>query len=422
MEYHFFWIIFTSIIFSAFFSGMEIAFVTSNKLKIELDKKLGFFPAKLLSYFNKNQSKFISAMLVGNNIALVIYGIFMAKALEPKLFMLFESEITVFIAQTIISTILILFTAEFLPKSLFRINPNKLLNFFVLPVSLIYAILFPFVWVVLLFSNLILKYILRINPKDNELSFGLVDIDNYLKTVTGNADNNSDIETEVQIFQNALDFSKVKARECMIPRTELEAIEENGKIEELTQKFIETGYSKILVYKENIDNIIGYVHSYALFENPQNLKQITRPVSLIPESMPANEILELFTKEKKSVAVVVDEFGGTSGIITIEDVIEELFGDIEDEHDLEDSIERQLSETEFIFSARLEIDYLNDKYQLQIPESDEYETLAGYIINIHQSIPQKNEVISTPQFLITTRVVAKNKIEIVHLKRLSKKD
>lgn len=419
MEQQTLFIIIASLVFSAFFSGMEIAFVSANKLKIELDRKLGFFPAKLLSHFNKHQSKFISTMLVGNNIALVVYGIFMAELLEPFIYYFTNSDITVFVVQTILSTLLILFVAEFLPKALFRLNPNKILSFFSLPVALIYYLLFPIAIFTMAISNVVLKVFFRVDVKDGDMSFGMVDLDNYLREATAKAEDNQEIETEVQIFQNALDFSKVKARECMVPRTEIEAIDEEAGIEELKGRFIETGYSKILIYRENIDNIIGYTHSFDLFKRPEKIKEILLPISVIPESMTANEILEFFTKEKKSVAVVVDEFGVTSGMVTIEDVVEELFGDIEDEHDLEDLIERQINDTEFIFSARHEIDYLNEKYKLGLPESEEYETLAGYIIFIRESIPMRNEKIKTPHFIFTIKGVLKNKIEIVHVKRIS---
>lgn len=410
-----FLIILLSLFFSAMFSGLEIAFISANKLKIELDNKLGFYNAKVLSFFNKNPSRFISTMLVGNNIALVIYGIFMAKVLEPFFYSFFFSEFTVFLLQTISSTLLILFVAEFLPKALFRINPNSILSVFAVPVVIIYYLLFPVIWISTTISNGVLKLFFGLENKDGELNFGLVDLDHYLKEATSQVDKDEEIETEVQIFQNALDFAKVKARECMVPRTEIEALEEGEDIETLKNRFYETGYSKILIYRESIDNIIGYTHSFELFKKPRKIKEILLPIPVIPESMPASEILEFFTKEKKSVAVVVDEFGGTSGMVTIEDVIEELFGDIEDEHDNEDLIERKISDVEFLFSARLEIDYLNEQYKIGLPESEEYETLAGYIIHIHESIPQKGEKIETKDFVFNIRIVSKNKIELVHV-------
>ena len=413
-----FLIILFSLLFSAMFSGLEIAFISANKLKIELDNKLGFFNAKVLSFFNKNPSKFISTMLVGNNIALVVYGIFMAKILEPFFYNIFDSEFTVFLLQTIVSTLLILFIAEFLPKALFRINPNSILSLFAAPIVIIYSLLFPLIWISIAISNYVLKLFFNVKNEDGELNFRMVDLDNYLKEATAKTQNDESIETEVQIFQNALDFSKVKARECMVPRTEIEALDENTDLEILKNKFFETGFSKLLIYRDSIDNIIGYTHSFELFKNPKNLKSILLPIPVIPESMPANEILEFFTKQKKSVAVVVDEFGGTSGMVTIEDVIEELFGDIEDEHDSEDLVEKVISENEFIFSARLEIDYINEQYKLNLPESDEYETLAGYIIYLHESIPEKGNTIETAEFSFFITEVSTHKIEIVKVTKI----
>jgi CBS domain containing-hemolysin-like protein len=413
-----FLIILFSLLFSAMFSGLEIAFISANKLKIELDNKLGFFNAKVLSFFNKNPSKFISTMLVGNNIALVVYGIFMAKILEPFFYKIFDSEFTVFLLQTVVSTLLILFIAEFLPKALFRINPNSILSLFAVPIVVIYSLLFPLIWISIAISNYVLKLFFNVKNEDGELNFRMVDLDNYLKEATSKTQNDESIETEVQIFQNALDFSKVKARECMVPRTEIEALDENTDLETLKNKFFETGFSKLLIYRDSIDNIIGYTHSFELFKKPINLKSILLPIPVIPESMPANEILEFFTKQKKSVAVVVDEFGGTSGMVTIEDVIEELFGDIEDEHDSEDLVEKVVSENEFIFSARLEIDYINEQYKLNLPESDEYETLAGYIIYLHESIPEKGNTIETAEFSFFITEVSTHKIEIVKVTKI----
>ena len=413
-----FLIILFSLLFSAMFSGLEIAFISANKLKIELDNKLGFFNAKVLSFFNKNPSKFISTMLVGNNIALVVYGIFMAKILEPFFYKIFDSEFTVFLLQTLVSTLLILFIAEFLPKALFRINPNSILSLFAVPIVVIYSLLFPLIWISIAISNYVLKLFFNVKNEDGELNFRMVDLDNYLKEATSKTQNDESIETEVQIFQNALDFSKVKARECMVPRTEIEALDENTDLETLKNKFFETGFSKLLIYRDSIDNIIGYTHSFELFKKPINLKSILLPIPVIPESMPANEILEFFTKQKKSVAVVVDELGGTSGMVTIEDVIEELFGDIEDEHDSEDLVEKVISENEFIFSARLEIDYINEQYKLNLPESDEYETLAGYIIYLHESIPEKGNTIETAEFSFFITEVSTHKIEIVKVTKI----
>lgn len=407
-----------SLLSSAFFSGMEMAFVSSNKLKIELDKKLGFFSAKVMSYFSKNQAKFISAMLVGNNISLVIYGFFMAFFLEPMFLNLTDSSFTVFLLQTVVSTLLILVTAEFLPKAIFRINPNNILNVFAVPVAIIYVMLFPIVYITMFLSNVVLNNIFKVETKESDLSFGMVDLDNYLKEEALKIDYESQVETEIQIFQKALDFSKVKARECMVPRTEIIAIEENAAIEELNLKFIDTGYSKIMIYRETIDNIIGYIHSFEMFKSPNEIKSVILPISVIPESMPANEILEFFIAEKKSIAIVLDEFGGTSGMVTLEDIVEELFGDIEDEHDSDGQIEKEINPNEYVFSARLEVDYLKEKYKLNLPESDEFETLAGLIIHAFESIPKRNEVIAIKGFRFTIRAVSNNRIDIVHLQKL----
>lgn len=408
-------VILLSLVFSAFFSGMEIAFVSSNRLKIELDNKQGKFTAKILSYFIKNQSNFIGAMLVGNNIALVIYGIYMAGILEPWIEQFTNSEITVAIIQTIISTLLVLVSAEFLPKTIFRIDPNRTLNIFAIPVNIMYFVLYPVVFITIGLSNLLLKLFLKIESTEDKPGFGRIDIDEYLKEATSDKGEETQIEHEVQIFQNALDFSEIKVRECMVPRNELMAVELETPIQELLDKFIDTGYSKILIYRNTIDNIIGFTHSSELFKKPEAVKNILLPVTIIPESMSANDALKQLLQQKKSIAVIVDEYGGTSGIITLEDIVEEIFGEIEDEHDHEELIEEQLKPNKFLFSARHEIDYLNDKYKLSIPESEDYETLAGYVINKHESIPDQNEKIKIDQFLFEVKKVEGNRIDELFL-------
>jgi len=315
-------IVIITLLFSAFFSGMEIAFVSSNKLKIELEKKRGIISARVFSFFLKNQGSFISTMLVGNNIALVIYGIFIALILEPPLAVFISSSFIVFLLQTIISTLLILVTAEFLPKVLFRIDPNKTLSFFALPTVLFYIILFPLVRIITICSNWILRVIMKQDVGELEVSFGKVDLDHFVKEATDSMHNKEEIENEVQIFQNALDFSELRVRECMIPRTEVIALEENESIEVLKKTLTETGLSKILIYREDIDNIIGYVHSFELLKKPKTIKNILLPVSLIPEAMSANEAMSILIKNKRSIAVVLDEFGGTAGILSTEDIIE----------------------------------------------------------------------------------------------------
>lgn len=409
-------VILTSLISSAFFSGMEIAFVSANKLKIELDGKQGDFFAKIVSNFLKRPSRFIGAMLVGNNIALVVYGIYMAKILEPEIARFTQSDLIILLIQTVISTILILITAEFLPKTLFRINPNNMLRFFAFPLLIIYYVLLLPMLLVIGISEALIKLFSPGIKMQEDLNFGRLDLEYYIKEGTENNENQEDIDHEIQIFQNALDFSKVKARECMVPRTEVIAMDIEDSIENLTAKFIDTGLSKILIYRDTIDNIIGYTQSFELFKKPDSIKSILLPVPIIAISMTANEILEEFIEQRRSIAVVVDEFGGTSGIVTIEDIIEEIFGEIEDEHDKEELIETKISDSEFLFSARLEVDYLNDEYGLNLPESDNYETLAGLLINTFESIPIMNEEIILDNFIFTVKKVFQNKIDLVHLK------
>ncbi|HKL03512.1 MAG TPA: hemolysin family protein [Cryomorphaceae bacterium] len=418
MELVFFLIL--TILFSAFFSGVEIAFVTSNKLKIELENKHGAFSARLLSNFIQKPARFIGTMLVGNNIALVVYGILMAKLCDPILEGWGFSEVWILLSQTLISTLIILFAGEFIPKTLFRINSNFILNLFALPLQLVYIILWPIMILMVGLSELIIKVIFRVDAGKQEVVFGRVDLDNYVKEITNDADvAEEEIDHEIHIFQNALDFSKVKARDCMVPRTEISAVEIEDDIAELKELFIETGHSKVLVYRDNIDNIIGYVNSADLFDSPANIKHVIVPVIIIPETISAKEVLEIFIKQNKSISVVVDEFGGTSGILTIEDIIEEIFGDIEDEHDRDDFIEEQIDENSFHFSARLEIDYLNDKYKLNLPESEEYETLAGLILNQCERIPELNAIVETEEYTFKITGVTNVRIESVRVEVLT---
>jgi putative hemolysin len=404
------------LVFSAFFSGMEIAFISANKLKIELAKKQGSLSAKIISSFAQKPGRFIGTMLVGNNIALVIYGLYMAHILEPEIKTLIKNEIGVLTVQTIISTLLILITAEFLPKAFFRRIPNRSLNFLAVPLLVIYYILWLPMIIIIGIAEFFLKTLLKQNFSENKIIFGKVDLDNYLNEAVKNRRKKGELEHEVQILQNALEFPNVKVRECMVPRTDIVAVDAEATVSELHKKFIETGLSKILIFKESIDNIIGYVHSYEIFKRPESIKQVLLPAVVFPETMAAREALEAFIKKRKSIAVVVDEFGGTSGILTIEDVFEEIFGEIDDEHDVEEHTERKINESEYIFSARLEIDYLNSKYNLELPASEEYETLAGLIIHIHESIPAEKEQIEWNNFLFEIIQVAENKIEKVKLK------
>lgn len=411
-------IIVLSLILSAFFSGMEIAFVASNKLHIELMKKRGELNARLLSPLLKSPSRFIATMLVGNNIALVIYGTEMAQVLEPFVRCVSSIDSIILLLQTLISTAIVLVTAEFIPKIVFGLNANKFMSLFAIPVLLFYYGLYVIVSLVISFSNFILKHFLGISQPDTKPVFGRIDLQKYIEEQTAGLKIEDEQDPEIQIFQNALDFSNVKARECMIPRNEIVAIEINEAIENLNEKFIETGFSKIVVYKENIDQVIGFTHSYELFKQPKDIKSILLPIALIPETITANEVLNLFIKERKSVALVVDEYGGTSGLLTVEDVVEEIFGEIEDEHDSIFLEESKIDEHTFTFSGRFEIDFLNQKYQLNLPESEDYETLNGLILFKHQSIPLVNENIAIEGFNFLILEVNKTRIEKVQLLRL----
>ena len=404
---------------SAFFSGMEIAFVSSNKLRIELEKGKGLLSARLVSGFIHHPSRFIGAMLVGNNISLVIYGIAAAAILEPVLINILPaslaSEGIILIFQTIISTLLILITAEFFPKILFRLNPNGLLNFFAVPVYFIYLILYPFMYFFLGLSEIILRYIFGMKTGTVRYQFTAIDFDEYIRDFYNPAAAQVDEAPEMQMIQNVRDFHSTKVRECMVPRNEIIAVEDNISIEELHDLFIETQHSKIPVYKESIDNLTGYVHLYDLFAKPAEINTVVKPVIIVPETISASNVLNMMISQRKSVAVVVDEFGGTAGMVTVEDLIEEIFGEIEDEFDVEELQVRQLSESEFILSGRLEIDYLNQEYSLNLPQSDEYETLAGLILSHNQSIPEIKEQIQIDRFTFTILEASGSRIDKVQL-------
>lgn len=412
-------IIVVTLLLSAFFSGMEIAFVTSNKLRIELDKSKGIFPANLISGFIHTPSRFIGAMLFGNNVALVIYGMAMAGLLKPLLLAnlppAYNSDLTVLILQTIISTLIILFLAEFLPKVLFRLSPNNLLNFFALPAFLFYYIFYPFNLLFIWISEFLLKQVFGIKFNLERYVFSPIDLDEYIRdSATGKYDTN-DEDQEIQMFQNAIDFRTAKVRECMVPRTEISALSETESISALRNEFTETGHSKILIFRNSIDNIIGYAHSFDLFSNPASISSIIRPVLIVPETILAHKVLSMFISEHKSVAIIMDEFGGTSGMATLEDLIEEIFGEIDDEFDTGALAEIKKNEKEFIFAGRLEIDYLNGKYGLMLPEAEDYETLAGLIIHYHESIPSTNDIIIVPPFTFTILDASETRIEKVML-------
>jgi CBS domain containing-hemolysin-like protein len=418
-----FWtIIILTLLFSAFASGCEIAFISLNKLRMELDRSQGSIPARIIWTFIKSPSRFIATMLVANNIALVIYGTVMAEdILNPELLRsilpdYIDSEGSILLAQTILSTIIILVFAEFLPKAIFRINPNGILKFLALPLQLVYFLLKPIVWIVLGIGRFILRHIFRIEIIEEKPVFGKVDLDFYIRDLTSKNSQVEEMDAEIRIFQNALDFKDVKVRECMVPRKEIIAIEADESIDSLRKLFVETELSRIMVYRENIDNIIGFVHSTEMFKRPEEIKQILLPVSIVPEVMAADELLKQFTNQHRSVAIVVDEFGGTAGLITLEDLIEEIFGEIQDEHDVPAGTEKKTGEDEYIFSGRLEIDYLNKKYDLDIPVHEEYETLGGFILHQHENIPETGEEIMIPPYAITVVRMKNNKIEQVRLK------
>jgi CBS domain containing-hemolysin-like protein len=399
---------------------MEIAFISSNKLRIEIDRKQKKVFAGVVSFFTKHPSRFIATMLVGNNIALVIYGITFAMLLEDPIRNLTGSkaDAVVLLIQTLISTLLILLTAEFLPKTLFRINPNNSLRLLSLPVMLFYTILYPITILTIGISNFTMKYMLRVKPStvDSEPVFGKVDLDHFLTTIQPEQTLDGEETGNLKIFKNALEFSGLKVRDCMIPRTEVIALEVDAPVDDLAERFIETGLSRILIYNDTIDNVIGYVNSKDLFRKPERIKSHLIPIQIVPETLPVNKLLTGFIKEGKSIAVVVDEFGGTSGLITTEDIIEEIFGEIEDEHDSSDLVEEEVEKNHFLLSGRHEIDYLNEKYFLDIPVSDEYDTLAGYILYHLESIPEKDTTLQVDNFLITITDVSSNRIEEARLK------
>ena len=408
-------IILISIIFSAFFSGMEIAFVSANKLHIELEKKRKGFIPNILRKLTKNSSKFITTMLVGNNISLVLYSYFMGKLIVEYY------GINSILIQTVISTILILVTAEFLPKAIFRVYANETLKILALPAYFFYVLLYVFSFVINGISDFFLKFIFRTDKDAQQTVFSKEELGNYIteQLEFGN-DSEEEIDSEIQIFQNALEFQKVKAREIMVPRTEILAIEIHEKVSKLSESFISSGFSKILVYKTSLDDIIGHVNAFELFKKPKTIKSILLPVEIVPESMMINDVLNSLMKKRKSIAVVVDEYGGTSGMITVEDVVEELFGEIEDEHDVQELIDERITETEFKFSARLEIDYLNEEYNLNIPKEEAYETLGGFIIDHTENIPEKGEVLEILGYEITILGVSSSKIEEIRLKILDR--
>lgn len=409
-------IIISMLVLSAFFSGMEIAYVSSNKIHIELEKRQENLIGRVLSNLTAQPSKYIITMLIGNSIALVVYGFVMGDLLTSALTNLFPSLGAGLLTQTVISTIIILLTAEFLPKVFFQIYANELLKFFAIPAYLFYLIFWPISWFCIKISDFFLKTFFKTDGDQIQLSFSKLELGNYITEQMESAQEHEDLDTEIQIFQNALDFGEVKAREVMVPRIELIAMREDADVRELNKKFISTGLSKILIHNDTIDDITGYVHSFDLFTNPENIKAIKRNVINVPETMLAKDVLNVLMKRRKSVAIVLDEYGGTSGLITIEDIVEELFGEIEDEHDSDELIDTQINENEYKLSARLEVDTLNEKYKLNLPESENYETLGGLIVFETEDIPEEGDTVDIENYTFTILETSYNKIDLVHLK------
>ncbi len=417
------WVILViTLLLSAFFSGMEIAFFTSNKLRIEIDRQKGVISGTIFSRFLKKPSELIATLLIGNNIALVLYGIVMAKLLQPLILRIVPvnsiSDSVLLIIQTIIATFVILVLAEFTPKVIFRINANGILHFFAIPTIFFHYLFYPvarlFIWV----SKAMMRIFFRVRIQEEKYAFSSLDLDNYLIEFSQEQESPGAYEHEIQMIQNAMDFRTVKLRECMVPRTEIVAVEINDSLDNLRSAFMESGHSKILIYEESIDNIIGYAHALDLYRDPLSIRSILRPVLIAPESMLANRLMEKFIKERKSVGMVVDEFGGTAGVITLEDVIEEIFGEIRDEFDTEDLFEKQVAEDEFIFEARLEIHYLNETYNFELEESDEYATLAGYILHYHESIPGPGDIITIGRYRFTIIDASETRVIKVKMKIL----
>ncbi|MBC3757135.1 HlyC/CorC family transporter [Hyunsoonleella sp. SJ7] len=418
-------IIALSLILSAFFSGMEIAYVSSNKIHIEIEKKQEGILANVLTRLTAKPSKFITTMLIGNNIALVVYGFFMGDVLvnwfqsmlpSDSAFVNYMFTDLSLLSQTIISTFVILITAEFLPKVFFQIYANSLVKILAIPAFIFYAL---FTWVsdfVIWISDMVLKYFFKTEGDNIQIAFSKVELGNYISEQMESVEEHDEVDSEIQIFQNALEFAEVKAREVMVPRTEIIAVDINDTIKSLSALFTETGCSKILVFKDSIDDILGYVHSFELFKKPKTIKSILMPVEFVPGTVLISDVLNILIKKRKSIAVVLDEYGGTSGIMTVEDIVEELFGEIEDEHDTAVLKEEQVDEQTYVFSARLEVDYLNETYKINLPEDEAYETLGGFIVNHTEEIPEQGAIIDIESLQFTVLEVSNTKIDLVELK------
>lgn len=408
-------IICITLLLSAFFSGVEIAFVSSNRLKIELDRASGSLNGRIVGYFYNKEENFIAALSLGNNLALVLFTLTIAQVLRPFIQgWSIESEALILLIQMFFATIIVLIVVEFSPKAIFQLNPNRFMKYLAIPSFVFYWILFLPTTIILFFSLLFFK-ILRVGNSNSERVFSTLDLEHYLQDLNEHSSDIEDFENEMQILQNALDFSKIRGRDCMVPRPEIICIEVDESIDSLKNLFIETGISKILIFRENIDNIIGYVHSFELFKSPQKIVDVMRPIEFVPSAIPGKELLELFTKKSANIAVVVDEYGGTAGLVTIEDVIEEIFGEIEDEHDTDDWVEEKISESEYLFAARFEIDQLNEEYGFELEESEDYDTLGGLIIHHLEMIPLKGDELKINGFRFVVEQVTDRRIELVRM-------
>jgi len=405
-----------TMLFSAFFSGMEIAFVSSNRLLVEMDKEKNGLAQRAVSFFYQHPNNFVSTMLVGNNIALVIYGILFARIFDTLLFSGLSDGARV-MADTLLSTLVVLFTGEFLPKTIFKSSPNALLTFFAVPAFVCYVLLWPVSRFATMLSRAILRLAgVKMEKEQDDKAFTRVDLDYLVQSSIDNAKSEEEIEDEVKIFQNALDFSEIRVRDCMVPRTEIDAVEDTCPLEELKQVFIESGHSKVVVYHEDIDHVVGYIHSSELFHNAQDWRKGIRQLSFVPETMQASRLMKTFMQQQRSLAIVVDEFGGTSGLIALEDIVEEIFGDIEDEHDSNNYVAKQLEDGDYMLSARLEIEKVNELFGIDLPESDEYMTVGGLILHEYQSFPKLNEIVKIGRFEFKIVKNTATKIELVRLK------
>lgn len=403
---------------SAFFSGLEIAFISSDRIFLEIEKNQANIVAKILTRITETPSKFIAAMLVGNNISLVVYGIFMGNRIISLFFPEVDESnlpISILFYQTLISTIIILITAEFIPKVFFQLYANKLIKFFIIPAAFFYYLFTPIIFFVIKITDVVLKIFFKASAEVAEISFSKGELGDYIEKQVESVSDKEELDSEIQIFQNALEFSDLKAREVMVPRAELVAVDIDKNIQELKEIFMATGFSKIPVFQNSVDDILGYVHTFELLKNPKSIRSILLPVEFIHEPLPINDVLNRLTRKRKSLAVVLDEYGGTSGIITVEDIVEELFGEIEDEHDLVDHYESKINENEYEFSARLEVDYLNTTYGLSLPEEEFYETLGGLVVHFTEEIPSQGDVFSLEQYEFKILAVSSTKIERIHL-------